>query len=266
MSLDGFCKRCMVALARDRGAARHCRRAGACAGAGRGRARADHQAQGVAESDAAARSGAGVGATQRSRAAPRDGRRRRCATSRVRGCGRSGAAAQHLDFGRVLGHEEAAQLAKQLAQRPDVEWVVPNTRERRLATPNDPFYRDHGAAGRAVVAVSGVGQQQQRARRPPARRARACRLHGTRRPAAPAVSSPCSTPASSTAIPDMAGRVLPGYDFVSDPGYANDSDGRDDDPADPGDWVSQADKNNDPGASLLARSSRARGTAPTSPA
>ena len=37
---------------------------------------------------------------------------------------------------------------------------------------------------------------------------------------------------------DLAGRVLPGYDFVSDPVIANDGDGRDADPSDPGDWVS----------------------------
>ena len=37
---------------------------------------------------------------------------------------------------------------------------------------------------------------------------------------------------------DLAGRVLPGYDFINDPVVANDGDGRDSDPADPGDWFS----------------------------
>ncbi|MFO1282940.1 MAG: S8 family peptidase [Burkholderiales bacterium] len=41
--------------------------------------------------------------------------------------------------------------------------------------------------------------------------------------------------------PDFAGRVLPGYDFVSDPLVANDGNGRDADPTDPGDWLTQAD-------------------------
>jgi serine protease len=45
----------------------------------------------------------------------------------------------------------------------------------------------------------------------------------------------------------IGGAILPGYDFVSDSGYANDGDGRDADPQDPGDWVSQADVSNDPG-------------------
>jgi subtilisin family serine protease len=35
--------------------------------------------------------------------------------------------------------------------------------------------------------------------------------------------------------PDLAGRILAGYDFISDPTIANDGDGRDADPSDPGD-------------------------------
>jgi len=38
-----------------------------------------------------------------------------------------------------------------------------------------------------------------------------------------------------TAHPELAGRVLPGYDFITDPDEANDGDGRDNDPSDPGD-------------------------------
>jgi serine protease len=37
------------------------------------------------------------------------------------------------------------------------------------------------------------------------------------------------------------GRLLPGYDFVSDPTVANDGDGRDADASDPGDWITSAD-------------------------
>jgi serine protease len=41
-----------------------------------------------------------------------------------------------------------------------------------------------------------------------------------------------------TPHPDLAGRILPGYDFISDPGTANDGNGRDADPSDPGDATS----------------------------
>lgn len=46
--------------------------------------------------------------------------------------------------------------------------------------------------------------------------------------------------------PDLAGRLLPGYDFVSEVEYANDGDGRDEDPSDPGDWVSASDRTSKP--------------------
>ncbi|MCL5060917.1 MAG: S8 family serine peptidase [Candidatus Thermoplasmatota archaeon] len=43
------------------------------------------------------------------------------------------------------------------------------------------------------------------------------------------------------AHPELSGRVLPGYDFISDPTRANDSGGRDADPIDPGSWVTAAE-------------------------
>jgi len=46
--------------------------------------------------------------------------------------------------------------------------------------------------------------------------------------------------------PDLVGKLIGGYDMVSDAAVGNDNDGRDADPADPGDWVTQADKTNDP--------------------
>jgi serine protease len=49
-----------------------------------------------------------------------------------------------------------------------------------------------------------------------------------------------------TAHPELAGRTLPGYDFVSDSVYANDGDGRDGDASDLGDWVDASDKSRDP--------------------
>lgn len=40
-----------------------------------------------------------------------------------------------------------------------------------------------------------------------------------------------------------SGRLLPGYDFISDTSVANDGNGRDADPTDPGDWVTTAEAN-----------------------
>lgn len=42
--------------------------------------------------------------------------------------------------------------------------------------------------------------------------------------------------------PELSGRLLAGYDFISEVLTANDGDGRDPDPSDMGDWVSESDK------------------------
>ncbi len=40
---------------------------------------------------------------------------------------------------------------------------------------------------------------------------------------------------------DLSGRTLPGYDFIADALVANDGDGRDSSPSDPGDWITSAE-------------------------
>jgi len=40
---------------------------------------------------------------------------------------------------------------------------------------------------------------------------------------------------------DLSGRTVAGYDFIDDPQVANDGDGRDSDPHDPGDWITSAE-------------------------
>jgi serine protease len=45
--------------------------------------------------------------------------------------------------------------------------------------------------------------------------------------------------------PDLTSKLLPGYDFVTDPRVANDNDGPDPDASDPGDWIAPEDRNID---------------------
>jgi len=42
---------------------------------------------------------------------------------------------------------------------------------------------------------------------------------------------------------DLSGRVLPGYDFVTDADYSRDGNGLDGDPSDPGDWLTVGEQN-----------------------
>ena len=55
-------------------------------------------------------------------------------------------------------------------------------------------------------------------------------------------------------------RLLPGYDFVSDPAVANDGNGRDADASDPGDWITSADLQNSTFANCTISGSSWHGT------
>ena len=45
--------------------------------------------------------------------------------------------------------------------------------------------------------------------------------------------------------PDLDGKLVGGYDFISESVIANDGDGRDSNPADPGDWISSTENSSD---------------------
>lgn len=165
-----------------------------------------------------------------------------------------GASAQVLRFARPLTAEQAERVAARLALRPEVAWVAANTREQpqTIATnpPSDPYFAGstgqwwlhpvQGSNGNSIEArlrgVAGFMSAWQ----------------GSSSGSAAAVVAVLDS--GITCHPDLGnvgpaclgGSILPGYDFVDDSGYANDGDGRDADPRDPGDWVSAADRANDP--------------------
>lgn len=133
----------------------------------------------------------------------------------------------------------AAALAARLAADPDVEFAVPNGRVRRLVAPNDPLY----PALAAGVRANGPDSGQWYLRAPTATVASGIDIE---------TAWSRSTGSSNIVVavidtgvrpdhPDLSGRLVAGYDFVSNAEVANDGDGRDADAADPGDWVSAAE-------------------------
>jgi serine protease len=148
---------------------------------------------------------------------------------------------------------EATRWRARLAARPEVAWVVSDSREPRLQSalpsPDDPLFA--GPDGQWwLQPVSGSDGNL-----PEARRRGVPGLQGAWAISTGHADTVIAVLDSGwTAHPDLdPARVLPGYDMVSDwdavtgRGAARDGDGRDADARDPGDWVSADDLASDPG-------------------
>lgn len=133
----------------------------------------------------------------------------------------------------VAGESLAATLAR-LRTDPDVVYAEPDQRRYIHAMPSDPLYPNQWYLQNASNTPSAVDAQ---------------------------TTWDVTTGSNGVVIADIdtgvrfehpdqlragagdGGRLLPGYDFISDAGVANDGDGRDADPSDPGDWVTMSDTN-----------------------
>jgi serine protease len=172
---------------------------------------------------------------------------------------------------------DAAALARQLSADPDVLYAVPNGRKRATVAPNDTLYPQVATGARP----SGPASGQWYLRAPDNVVTSAINVEAAwarTRGNANVVVAVLDTGVRFE-HPDLGrvatgGRLLPGYDMVSDSAVGNDGDGRDSDASDPGDWTTAAensDRNSkfykcDPSGSgqAVASSSSWHGTATAS--
>ena len=168
-----------------------------------------------------------------------------------------GRAAHVLEFGRALSPAETDAMLARLRASPEVAWAEPNDREslQQSTTPSDPFFP--GTGGQWWLQPAGGSDAN-------AIDARLRGVPGVQR-AWTWTTGSASMPVAVldtgiTAHPELQGAWLPGVDVVSDAAMANDGDGRDTDPTDPGDWVSEAERAHDAFAGCDAHDSSWHGT------
>ncbi|MDD3518576.1 MAG: S8 family peptidase [Chromatiales bacterium] len=139
-----------------------------------------------------------------------------------------------LRLPEALPLAEVEALSRRIAARPGVLYAEPDRIVRPLAAPNDPLYAQQWNLQPAIVGTGTAGSAN----------VEQVWAVTTGNGVVVAVIDTGILPhqdLSLSVFPADGTSVVSGYDFVSEVQTANDGDGRDGDPRDPGDWITAAE-------------------------
>ncbi|MFE6176447.1 S8 family serine peptidase [Streptomyces sp. NPDC056464] len=129
---------------------------------------------------------------------------------------RLGSGAALVDLGAHLTRTDVADVVAEYQADPQVAYVVPDRLNKPLATPNDTEYTKQWDLFETTAGMNVPGAWDV------------------------ATGSGVTVAVIDTGYvthSDVAANIVGGYDFISDATVANDGNGRDSNPADPGDWT-----------------------------
>ncbi|MBC9726215.1 S8 family serine peptidase [Streptomyces sp. TRM68367] len=128
---------------------------------------------------------------------------------------RLGTGAALVGLGENLSRKAVAGVVAEYEADPQVAYVVPDRLNKPLATPNDTEYAKQWDLSEATAGM---------------------RVPGAWDVATGTGVTVAVIDTGYVTHSDLAANIVGGYDFISDAGVAVDGNGRDSDPADPGDW------------------------------
>ncbi|MDW8809750.1 S8 family serine peptidase [Streptomyces scabiei] len=129
---------------------------------------------------------------------------------------RLGSGAALVDLGDDVTKADVADVIAEYQADPQVAYVAPDRLNKALATPNDTEYSKQWDLYEATAGMNVPGAWD--------------KVTGTGVTVA-------VIDTGYVAHSDLAANIVGGYDFIADTAVANDGNGRDSNPADPGDWT-----------------------------
>ena len=152
---------------------------------------------------------------------------------------RLGTGAALVDLGEKLSKTDVADVIAEYQADPQVAYVVPDRIKKPMADPNDTEY---GKQWDLFESTAGM------------------RVPGAWSTSTGAGVTVAVIDTGYVTHSDVAGNIVGGYDFISDPAMSVDGDGRDSNPADPGDWFAAGECGETKGSSSSWHGTHVAGT------